>query len=175
MNEVIKALLERRSIRSFKKDLPSKEDIETILNAGLYAPSGKNKQDVISICVTNEELIERLRKANCEIGGYPADFDPFYGAPVIIIVLADKDNYNHVPDGSLVMSNMMLAAHSLGLGSLWVNRARQEFEMTEFKEILDELGIEGNWEGIGHCAIGYIDGDIPKPHPRKANRIYYYE
>ena len=76
-------------------------------------------------------------------------------------------------DGALVMGNLLNATHALGLGGIWINRARQEFEMDEFKQILKDLNIEGEWEGIGHCAIGYIDGDIPKPHPIKEGRVYY--
>ena len=175
MNEVLKAIKERRSIRKFKQDMPPKEMIDQIMEAGLYAPSGKNEQGVITIAITNKQLREKFVKANREIGGYPEDSDPFYGAPVILVVLADKNNYNHVYNGSLVMGNLMLAAHSLGLGSIWINRARQEFEMDEFKQILKDLNIKGEWEGIGHCAIGYIDGELPKAPERKPQRLYYID
>lgn len=97
------------------------------------------------------------------------------GAPVILIVLGDKDHPTYLYDGSLVIGNMLLAAHSLGLGSIWVHRAKEEFWLPEYKFILEKLGIEGNWEGIGHCAVGYIDGDIPSPAPRKKNRVYWLE
>lgn len=175
MNEVLKALKERRSIRHFKKQIPSKEEIDQITEAGLYAPNGKGMQAVISIVITNPELIERFKVVNTQIGGYPEGTDPFYGAPVIIVVLSRKDNPNKQYDGALVMGNMMLAAHALGLGSIWINRARQEFEMDEFKQILKDLEIEGEWEGVGHCAIGYIDGEVPKAAPRKENRIYHID
>lgn len=173
MNEVLKAIKERRSIRSFTDEMPSKELIDQIIEAGLYAPSGMNKQDVITIAVTDKNLREKLVKANREIGGYAEDVDPFYGAPVILIVLADKTNNNHIYDGSLVMGNLMLATHALGLGGIWINRARQEFEMDEFKQILKDLNIEGEWEGIGHCAVGYINGNNTEPAPRKEGRVYY--
>lgn len=173
MNEVLKAIKERRSIRSFTDEMPSKELIDQIIEAGLYAPSGMNKQDVITIAVTDKDLREKLVSANREIGGYAEDVDPFYGAPVILIVLADKTNNNHIYDGSLVMGNLMLATHALGLGGIWINRARQEFEMDEFKQILKNLNIEGEWEGIGHCAVGYINGNNPEPAPRKEGRVYY--
>jgi hypothetical protein len=90
-----------------------------------------------------------------------------------LIVLAEKDWRNRVYDGSLVIGNMMLAAHSLGLGSIWIHRAKEEFETDEYKKLLKDIGVEGEWEGIGHCAIGYIDGTIPKPAPRKENRVYF--
>ena len=112
---------------------------------------------------------------NRKVGGWDAGFDPFYGAPAMIIVLAEKDWGNRVYDGSLVMGNLMLAAHSLGLGSIWIHRAREEFESDEGKEILRSLGIEGDWEGIGHCAIGYTDGGIPDPAPRKEGRVVWAE
>ena len=175
MNVVLRAIKRRRSIRKFKPDMPDKKDLEAIMDAGLYAASGSNKQDVITICITNKELREKFVKANREIGGYGEDVDPFYGAPVIMVVLSDKDCKNHVYDGSLVMANLMLAAHSLDLGSLWVNRAKEEFELDEFKQILKDLGIEGNWEGIGHCAIGYMDCELPDALPRKENRLYYID
>ena len=120
MNEVIKALKERRSIRNFKPDMPKKEDIEQIVDAGLYAPNGMGYQNTIMVVVTNKELRDKIQKSNAEIGGY-VDRDPFYGAPVIIIVLAKKDWRNNRYDGDLVMGNLMLAAHSLGLGSIWIN------------------------------------------------------
>ena len=175
MNEVIKAIKERRSIRKFKHDMPPKEDLEQIIEAGLYAASGMNKQAVITIAVTNKELRDRLSELNCKIGGWQEGFDPFYGAPVILIVLADKNWVNHVYDGSLVIGNMMLAAHSLGLGSIWIHRAKEEFEMPEYKNLLQELGIKGEWEGIGHCAVGYIDGELPKAPERREGRVFRIE
>ena len=175
MNEILKALKERRSIRKFTKQMPSREDIDAIIEAGLYAPSGKNRQDTIILCVTNPELIQKFVKANREIGGYPEDNDPFYGAPVILVVLSKMDNANYVYDGSLVMGNLLNATHALGLGGIWINRAKQEFETDEFKQILKDLNIEGEYEGIGHCAIGYIDGENPKAYDRKENRVYYLD
>ncbi len=175
MNEIIKAMIERRSIRKFKSDMVSKEDINKIIEAGLYAANGMGKQAVITVAVTNKELRDKISKDNCKIGGWDEGFDPFYGAPVILIVLAEKDWRNKVYDGSLVIGNMMLAAHSLGLGSIWIHRAKEEFELEEYKKLLKDIGVEGEWEGIGHCAIGYIDGDIPKPAPRKENRVYFVE
>ena len=166
---------ERRSIRKFKADMPKKEDLEQIIEAGLYAANGMGKQAVITVAVTNKELRDKISKVNCEIGGWQEGFDPFYGAPVILIVLAQKDWANRVYDGSLVMGNMMLAAHSLGLGSIWIHRAKEEFEREEWKKFLKDIGVEGEWEGIGHCAVGYIDGDVPKAAPRKDGRVFWTE
>ncbi len=175
MNDIIKAMIERRSIRKFKPDMPDKEDIKQIIEAGLYAANGMGKQATITVAVTNKELRDKLSAENCRIGGWQEGFDPFYGAPVILIVLADKNWANRAYDGSLVMGNMMLAAHSLGLGSIWINRAKQEFEMPEYQQLLKDLGIEGEWEGIGHCAIGYADGDLPKAAKRKEGRVFWVE
>ena len=110
---------------------------------------------------------------NCAIGGWQPDFDPFYGAPAILIVLARKDWANRVYDGSLVMGNLMLAAHSLGLGSIWIHRAKEEFESDAGREILKSAGLADEWEGIGHCAVGYIDGEVPPAAPRNDGRVFY--
>ena len=175
MNEIIKAMKERRSIRKFKSDTVSKKDIDEIIEAGLYAANGMGRQAVITVAVTDKKLRDKIAEDNRKIGGWDKGFDPFYGAPVILIVLAEKDWRNRVYDGSLVIGNMMLAAHSLGLGSIWIHRAKEEFETEEYKKLLKDIGVDGEWEGIGHCAIGYIDGDIPKPAPRKENRVYFIE
>ena len=173
MNEIIKAMEERRSIRKFKPDMPAKEDLQQIVEAGLYAANGMGKQATITIAVTNKELRDRLSAINAKIGGWKEGFDPFYGAPAILIVLADKNWANRVYDGSLVMGNMMLAAHSLNLGSIWIHRAKEEFESDFGKKILSDLGIDGDYEGIGHCAIGYAAVPAPASAPRKGNYVYY--
>lgn len=175
MNEIIKAMKERRSIRKFKSDMVSKDEINEIIDAGLYAANGMGRQAVITVAVTNKQLRDKISRDNCKIGGWKEGFDPFYGAPVILIVLAEKDWRNNVYDGSLVIGNMMLAAHSLGLGSIWIHRAKEEFETEEYKKLLKDIGVKGEWEAVGHCAIGYIDGDIPQPDPRKPNRVYFVE
>lgn len=175
MNEIIKAMEERRSIRKFKPEMPKKEDLQQIVEAGLYAANGMGRQATITVAVTNKELRDKLSAINCKIGGWDEGVDPFYGAPAILIVLAEKDWRNRVYDGSLVMGNMMLAAHSLGLGSIWIHRAKEEFEMPEYQQLLKELGVEGEWEGIGHCAVGYIDGEMPEAAERKPNRVFWAE
>lgn len=175
MNEIIKAMEERRSIRKFKPEMPKKEDLQQIVEAGLYAANGMGRQATITVAVTNKELRDKLSAINCKIGGWDESVDPFYGAPAILIVLAEKDWRNRIYDGSLVMGNMMLAAHSLGLGSIWIHRAKEEFEMPEYQQLLKELGVEGEWEGIGHCAVGYIDGEMPEAAERKPNRVFWVE
>ncbi len=175
MNEIIKAIKERRSIRKFRGDMPKKEDLSEIVEAGLYAASGMGKQGTIILVITNKEIRDRLSAANAQIGGWKPGFDPFYGAPAILVVLADKSSGTRVYDGSLVMGNMMLAAHSLGLGSIWIHRAKEEFEMPEYRELLKEQGITGDYEGIGNLAVGYIDGEVPKAAKRKDGRVFRIE
>ncbi len=165
-------MITRRSIRSYKPDMVPEGVINRIVEAGTYAATGMGKQSPIIIAVTNKELRDKLSKKNAEIMGHP-DMDPFYGAPVVLIVLANKERPTYLYDGSLVMGNLMLAAHDEGLGSCWIHRAKEEFESPFGKEILKSLGIEGDYEGIGHCVIGYTNGEEPKAAPRKENYVYY--
>lgn len=174
MNEVLKQIKERRSIRSFQPDMVPAEAIEQIIEAGLYAASGMGGQSPVIVAVTDRRVRDELSKLNGEIMGKP-DMDPFYGAPVVLIVLADKSRPTCVYDGSLVMGNLMLAAHSLGIGSCWIHRAKEEFERPEGKEILKSLGIEGEYEGIGHCVLGYAKGETPKAALRKEHRVYHID
>ena len=173
MNDVIKAMIERRSIRSFKPDMLPQEIIDEVINAGLYAASGMGKQNPIIIAITNKDFINKLAKINAKIAGWDENFDPFYGAPVVLIVLADKNWFTGVYDGSLVIGNLMLAADTLGIGSCWIHRAKEEFEMPEYKKVLKSLGIEGEWEGVGHCALGYPDMPKNPPPKRNENRVFY--
>ena len=175
MNEVIQTLEARRSIRKFKPDMPLEEEIEQVIDAGLYAASGMNRQSAIVVAVTNRELRDKIANDNREIGGWPEGFDPFYGAPVILIVLANKSVPTYIYDGSLMMGNLMNAAASLGLGSIWIHRAKEEFEQDGYKKMLKDLGIEGEWEGIGHCALGYIDGENPAAPARNEGRVFWCE
>ena len=175
MNDIIQAMETRRSIRQFKPDMPHKEDLQQIIEAGLYAANGRGRQGAIILAVTNKELRDRLSALNREIGGFPEGKDPFYGAPAVLIVLADKSCPTGIYDGSLVMGNLMLAAHALGLGSIWIHRAKEEFERPEYKQLLKDLGVEGEWEGIGHCLVGYIDGEAPQPAPRRDGRVFWAE
>lgn len=170
MSEVINNMKTRRSIRKYKPDMIPEDVLNRIIEAGTYAATGMGKQSPIIIAVTNKEIRDKFLKMNAEIMG--VDSDPFYGAPVVLIVLADKARPTYVYDGSLVMGNLMLAAHAEGIGSCWIHRAKEEFESAEGKAFLKSLGIEGDYEGIGHCVLGYTDGEEPKAMPRKENYVY---
>ena len=171
MSEVLKNMCERRSIRKFKPDMIPDDVLERIIKAGVYAPTGMGKQSPIIIAVTNKEMRDKLSSMNAAIMG--VDTDPFYGAPVVLVVLADRSRATYVYDGSLVMGNLMNAAYSEGIGSCWIHRAKEEFDSEEGKEILNSLGIEGDYEGIGHCVLGYADCELSSPAPRKENYVYY--
>lgn len=168
-------LLHRRSVRSYEPQLPPMDLIRQIAEAGTYAPSGKNNQSGLILAVTNPDLRNRLAAINGKIMGQPEGYDPFYGAPAVLVVLAKKDSRHRLYDGSLIMGQLMLAADALGLGSCWIHRARETFESEEGKAILAELGIEDEYEGIGNCIVGYPKGDYPAPKPRKENYVYFVE
>lgn len=169
--DAMENLLTRRSVRKYKPDPVPRELLDRVIEAGTFAATGKNRQAPVIVAVTNRELRDRLSAMNAAILG--TDSDPFFGAPAVLVVLADRAVSTYKYDGSLVMGNMMLAAHALGLATCWVHRAKEEFESAEGKAILKSLGIEGDYEGIGHCVIGYADGAAPAPKPRKANYVYY--
>lgn len=133
------------------------------------------KQSPIIIAVTNKELRDKLSKANAAIMGQGDDFDPFYGAPAVLIVLADKAYPTYLYDGSLAMGNLMLAAADAGLGSCWIHRAKEEFESEIGREILKDLGIQGDYEGIGHCILGYAAEEPKEAAPRKENYVYHID
>lgn len=174
MNDTLKVLETRRSCRSFKPDMVKEEDIQAVIKAGTYAATGRGLQSPIIIAVTNKKKRDEISRANRSINpAWAEDFDPFYGAPVILIVLADRNVPTYLYDGSLVLGNMMNAAESLGLGSIWIHRAKEEFDSDFGKQILKELGIEGDYEGIGHCALGYAAEPAKAPAPRKENYVYY--
>ncbi len=170
MKETLQDLLKRRSCRSYLPDPIPEEVLDRILEAGTFAPTGMGKQSPIMIAVTDKKVRDRLSRMNAEIMG--ASIDPFYGAPAVIIVLADKNIPTYLYDGSLVIGNLLNAAHALGIGSCWIHRAKEEFESKEGKEILRSLGIEGNYEGIGHCILGYPAVEPAEAAPRKEDYIY---
>ena len=173
MNDTLKVLETRRSCRNFKSDMIPEETLEQIVRAGTYAPTGMGKQSPIILAVTNKELRDQLSEENRKIMGAQESMDPFYGAPVILVVLANKAVPTHVYDGSLVMGNLMNAAESLGVASIWIHRAKEEFESDFGKKILADLGIQGEYEGIGHCALGYAAEPAKKAAPRKEDYVYY--
>lgn len=169
--EVLKCIEERRSVKAYASDMPKKEDIDAVIKAGLEAASGRNRQSSIIVAVTDKATRDRLSQANADVLGSTAD--PFYGAPVILVVLAKKEVHTAIYDGSLTLGNMMLAAHSLGLGACWVHRAREVFEKDEWKEWLASIGVEGEYEGIGNLILGYPKGDFPAPKERNPGRVFY--
>ncbi len=171
MNQTISDLVTRRSVRAFRSEPIPQEVLEQILEAGTYAPTGMGRQSPIILAVTNRELRDRLSAMNAKIMG--VEGDPFYGAPVVLVVLADQQVATHVYDGTLVMGNLMLAAHALGVGSCWIHRAKEEFQSPEGKAILKDLGIRGAYEGIGHCILGYPEGTVSQAAPRKDGYVYY--
>ena len=180
MNTTIKDIITRRSVKKYQDRQVPTELIEQIVKAGTYAPTGMNRQSPIILAITNKEMRDRISRINLDIvinnnlktsSGHA---DPFYGAPVVLVVLAKKDVGTRIYDGSLVMENMMIAANSLGLGSCWIHRAKETFETEEGKKILQDLGINDEYEGIGNCIVGYDVEDAIKPQsPRKANYIYW--
>ena len=174
MNTTMEDLLTRRSVRSYTEEMPPREVIEEICKAGTYAPTGMNRQSPIIIAVTNREVRDQLSRLNAAVMG--SDSDPFYGAPVVLVVLADSTAaMTWKEDGSLVMGNLLNAAHAKGLGSCWIHRAKEVFETEEGKAILANLGVEGNFVGIGNCILGYTNGDEPEARPRKENYVYWIE
>lgn len=168
---VIEAIKNRRSVRKYKNDAVPRDIIEQIIEAGTFAASGMNRQDTIIVAITDRSVRDRLAKANAAIMG--SDRDPFYGAPAVLVVLAKADCSTGIYDGSLVMGNLMLAASSLGVDSCWIHRARETFALPEWKQFLAQLGIEGDYVGIGNCIIGYRDTEYPKAPERKASRVFF--
>lgn len=168
MADILNVLKSRRSCRSFDGRTVEKEKLNAILEAGTYAPTGMGRQSPIMVAVQDKETITKLSKMNAAIMG--TDGDPFYGAATVIIVLADKNMPTYLYDGSLVMGNLMNAAEALGVNSCWIHRAKEEFESEEGKAMLKAWGIEGDYEGIGHCVLGY--GEKIPAKPRKEDYIY---
>ena len=164
----------RRSVRKFKPDVPPDAMVDAVVKAGLLAPTGRGRQCTVVVRVRDPETMAEIRRANAEILGAPPPgrpADPFYGAPVMLLVIASKTvSTTGVYDGSLALGNMMLKAHELGLASCWIHRAKEEFEGPLGAKIIARLGLEGEWEGVGHLALGYADGPLPPPYAIKPGR-----
>lgn len=166
--EAMKNLLERRSIRKYKDTQVPDDLLDQVLEAGLYAPSGMNRQNVIMVAVRDKETRDQLMRMNAAVMG--SQNDPFYGAPCVIVVLGDGENYSPTENGSLVLGNLMNAAHAVGLGSCWIHRAWQMFETEEGKALLRKWGLKESLVGIGNCILGYPDEE-PAARPRLDGRI----
>ncbi len=173
MYQTLKDILERRSCRKFTDRVPAYDKIGQIVQAGVYAPSGMNRQSVKLIVFNDKKERDRLAEENRKIGGWDEGFDPFYGAPVIIVALYDKSVRTGIYDASLAMENMLLAAQALDLGAIWIHRAKEEFETDYYRDMLKKFGIEGEYEAVGHVAVGYRDGDNPPAPERKQGRVFY--
>lgn len=171
MKDLFDIINSRASTRSYTAEMPKAEDIDTVIKAGLRAASGRNMQAPIIVAVTNKEIRDKMSRANASI--FSIDTDPFYGAPAVLVVLARRSAHTYVYDGSLTLGNMMLAAHALGLGSCWIHRAREVFELPEWKEWLRSIGIDEDVEGVGNLILGYPSNDIPAPKEIKESRVYY--
>ncbi len=174
MESTLNDLKSRRSIRNFQDRQISDEELQKILEAGIYAPTGMGMQSPKLVAIQNKEVIKKLSALNAGFLSGPDGRDPFYGAPCIIVVLADPSVFTHVEDGSLVLGNMLNAAHALGIGSCWIHRACEEFASEEGKALLKSWGITGDYVGIGHCILGYpADEQPPEAKPRKVDYITY--
>lgn len=170
MNETLKTLKERRSVRKYQAKQITDRELDAILEAGLWAPSGMNVQTTTLVVVQDPETVAKLEQGNAAIMGNP-DAKPFYGAPTVVVVLSDGENRNWLQDGSLVMGNLMNAAASLGVASCWINRAMEYFDSEEGKELMRQWGVPETYRGVGHCILGYAEGEWPAPKPRKEGRI----
>lgn len=173
MSEALEVMRQRRSVRSYKADPIPRELLEKVLEAGTYAPTGMGRQSPIILAVTDKALRDRIAKLNAAVMG--RDNDPFYGAPAVLVVLSDKSVPTYLYDGSLVMGNLLNAAHDVGLGACWIHRAKEVFASEEGKAILRELGVEGDYEGIGNCIIGYAAAPLPEAKPRKEGYVVWAE
>ncbi len=167
--ETLNSIKERRSVRAYKPDQIADKELDLVLEAGTYAPTGMGLQSPKIVVVQDKDLIARLSKLNAQVMGTAND--PFYGAPTVLIVFGDRDRTTCVEDGSLVLGNMLLAAYAVGLGSCWIHRAREVFNLPEGKKLKKLWGIPDNYVGIGHCILGYPAGDAPEPKKRKADYI----
>ena len=159
MNEVLNCLETRRSCRAYRPEQVPEEALQEILRTGLYAPSGMGRQSVKLLVVQDPAAL-----------GSP-EAHPFYGAPTVCVVLADAAAFTAVEDGSLALGNLMNAAHSLGIASCWIHRAREVFASAEGKALLQQWGVEGEWIGIGHCILGYAAEPEKPAAPRLEGRI----
>lgn len=170
MKETLLDLKTRRSCRKYQPEQIKEEELLAILEAGTYAPTGMGAQSPIIVAVQDKETRDYLSKLNAGIMG--ADIDPFYGAPTVLVVLADRSRPTHVDDGNLVIGNLLNAAHAIGVDSCYIYRARETFDSAEGKELLDKWGVQGDYEGIGNVILGYgLPEGVKEAAPRKDGYI----
>lgn len=170
-NEVLSAIAARRSCRAYQPEQIKPEELDAVLQAGTWAPTGMNRQSPVIVAVQDKETRDRLSSINAAIMG--SNGDPFYGAPTVLVVLADRSAHTYVEDGSLVLGDLLLAASSIGLGSCWIHRAKETFETEEGKELLRKWGLDPDkYVGVGNCILGYpAPGGIKEATPRKADYV----
>lgn len=171
METALENLLTRRSVRSYQKREVPDELLQKITQAGEYAPSGMGKQPSVMVVVRDAEMVKKLSQMNRAIMG--GEGDPFYGAPVVIVVFADKRSGTYLYDGALTMGNLLNAAHAVGVDSCWIHRAKEMFETPEGKMLKASWGLDENFEGIGNCILGYREGELPLPAKRKENFVLW--
>ena len=167
--ETLKSIKERRSIKAYLPEQIKEEELDLILEAGTYAANGRSLQSAKMVVVQDKETRDLLSRLNAQVMG--TDKDPFYGAPTGVVVFADSNCHTYVEDGSLVMGNLMLGAYAVGVGSCWIHRARQVFQLPEGKELMKKWGLDESYVGVGNCILGYTKGDIPQAKPRKIDYI----
>ncbi len=172
-NVMLESIIRRRSVKKYTEEAVSETDLEQILRAGQYAPSGRNLMATKFVVVKNSEVRNQLSKMNASIMGVEAD--PFYGAPIVIWVLADRNVHTYVEDGSLAIGNLLLAAHALGLGACWIHRAKEMSELPEGRTLLRQWGVPDDYIGVGCCILGHAAGEMPEQKPRKKDQIVLVE
>ncbi len=173
MESTLKDLIERRSIKSYKSEPVGEEDLKKILEAGMNAPSGRGLQSAKIVVIRDKATRDKVAKLNagCLPGLHAGD--PFYGAPTVLVVLADSTAHTYLEDGCLVMGNLLNAAHAIGIGSCWIHRAKETFASQEGKALLEQWGIDENYVGIGNCILGYREGEMPAAKPRKPDYVVW--
>ncbi len=170
-NDVLECLKTRRSIRKYKKEQIKEEELDAILDAAVYAPTGAGRQSPVIVVVQDKELRDKISKMNAEVAGME-NMDPFYGAPTVVIVLADQTAApTWMEDAALVAGNILNAAHSVGVDSCYIYRAKEVFASEEGQKLLKDWGLNENYVGVANCILGYRDCDMPDPAPRKENYV----
>lgn len=172
-NETLEIISTRRSIKGYTDKPVPRDILDKIIKAGTEAASGRNLQGAIIVAVTNREIRDKLSEANANVLG--AKSDPFYNAPTVLVVLANKNIRTSIYDASLVAGNIMLAAHALGVGSCWIHRAREVFDMPEWRQWLSSIGVEGEYEGVANMVIGYPKGDYPEKKQVLPGRVFFVD
>ena len=159
---MLEAMMSRKSVRSYTDQMVSDADIEKVLKAGQYAANGRGRMATKFVVVKNRDIMGTTS-------------DPFYGAPVVIWVLADRNVHTYVEDGSLAIGNMLLEAHALGLGACWIHRAKEMSELPEGRALLKKWGVSDDEIGVGCCILGYAKGEQPEKKPRRNDQIIVVE